>query len=329
MALRCPLVCVEGFPGSHGFAFSYDVLAQQGVLQLLLARGFDLVVVGLDEGTAPLEENANVVEACLAEVAQQTPLPVTLLGWSMGGLLCRLALCAIEARGEAHAVTALITWDTPHRGSVTQLGVQWLVSHFAPKHPALLPDATQVDSPANREMVMLSLQPDGSAAVDPRRAALLKKLAWPQRPRRVLLSCGRGGGGRDLRPGEVLVHWHAKDHQDIWLRTMGGKRPVGEGTWGGESPPALEVPDQLPWDGMPGARGSYPAQAAGLLQALAGGAVHPLQAPLTCQVPGSRSGAGRGGARSGEPDRLRHRSAPFGHRRAGGRGRDRPDRGAV
>ncbi len=284
-ALRCPLVCVEGFPGAHGFAFSHDVLAQQGVLQVLLARGFDLVVVGLEDGTAPLEENAAVVEACLAEVAARTSLPVTLLGWSLGGLLCRLALCAIEARGEEHAVTALVTWDTPHRGSVTQLGVQWLVSHFASRHPALMPHATQIDSPANRQMDMLCLQPDGSAGVDPRRAALLDKLAWPQRPRRVLLSCGRGGGGRDLRADEVLVHWHAEGHGEIFLRTMGGGRPVGEGDWEGESPPALEVADQLPWDGMPGARGSYPAQAAGLLRALAGGVVHPVQAPPTCQVP--------------------------------------------
>jgi hypothetical protein len=65
-ALRCPVVCVEGFPGGHGFAFSHDVLAQHGVLDTLLARGFDLVAVGLDEGTKALEENAAVVEACLA-----------------------------------------------------------------------------------------------------------------------------------------------------------------------------------------------------------------------------------------------------------------------
>jgi cytochrome P450 len=134
-------------------------------------------------------------------------------------------------------------------------------------------------------MDMLCLQPDGSAGVDPRRAALEERLAWPQQPRRVLMSCGRGSGGQDLPADQVLVHWHAGGHGDIHLRTMGGARPVGEGSWDGNSPPALEVPGQLAWDGMPGARGSYPAQAAGLLRALAGGAVHPIQAPATCQVP--------------------------------------------
>lgn len=284
-ALRCPLVCVEGFPGGHGFAFSHDVLAQHAVLDTLLARGFDLVAVGLDDGTKSLEENAAVVEGCLAEVGRRTPLPVALLGWSMGGLLCRLALGGIESRGEAHAVTTLLTWDTPHRGAVTQLGVQWLVSHFAPKHPSLMPDASQLDSPANREMDLLCLQPDGSAGPDPRRDALIEKLIWPKQPRRVLLSCGRGSGGCDPRPGEVLVHWHAEGHGNIHLRTMGGTLPVGEGSWDGQSPPVLEVPGELAWDGMPGARGSYPAQAAGRLLMLGGGAVHPIQAPATCQVP--------------------------------------------
>jgi cytochrome P450 len=284
-ALRCPLVSVEGFPGGHGFAFNYDVLAQQGVLDSLLARGFDLVALDLDDGTRALEENAAVVEACLAEVAQRTPLPVTLLGWSMGGLLCRLALAGIEARGEEHAVTTLLTWDTPHRGAVTQLGVQWLISSFAPLHPALVPYASQIDSPANREMVTLDLRGDGSVGIDPLRAALVQRLAWPQRPRRVLLSCGRGSGGQDLRPDEVLVHWYAAGEGDIHLRTMGGSRPVGEGSWAGHTPPALEVSGQPAWDSMPGARGSYPAQAAGLLQMLAGGSVHPVQAPFTCQVP--------------------------------------------
>lgn len=284
-ALRCPLVVVEGFPGGHGFAFSHDVLAQHGVLDTLRARGFDLVAVGLDDGMRPLEENAAVVEACLAEITRRTPLPVTLLGWSMGGLLCRLALSAIEARGEEHAVTTLVTCDTPHRGSVTQLGVQWLVDRFAPLHPALAPHAAQLDSPANREMDLLCLQPDGSAAIDPRRTALVNKLTWPRQPRRVLISSGRGTGGRDLRPGQMLVHWHAEGDGGIHLRAMGGTHPVGEGGWDGHSPPALNVSGELAWDGMPGARGSYPAQAAALLQTLAGGAVHPIQAPATCQVP--------------------------------------------
>lgn len=252
-AVRCPLLCVEGFPGGHGFAFSHDMLAQQGVLDTLRGRGFDLVVLGLEDGTRPLGENAPVVEACLAEVATRTTLPVSLLGWSMGGLLCRLALSAIEGRGEEHQVTTLVTWDTPHRGCVTQLGVQWLVSRFASAHPALQPHARVIDSPANREMVILMLQGDGEARVDPRRTALIETLSWPQQPRRVLLSCGQGGGrdGRargDVRAGQVLAHWHSDGGGEIHLRAMGGTQPVGEGSWNGVARRRSSSPTG--WPGM-------------------------------------------------------------------------------
>ena len=97
-ALRAPLVAVEGFPGGHGFLFSHDVLAQHGLLAELQARGYDLVVVGLQDGKRSLRANAEVVCACLREVAKRTELPVTLLGWSMGGLLARIALAQMATQ---------------------------------------------------------------------------------------------------------------------------------------------------------------------------------------------------------------------------------------
>ena len=134
-ALRCPLVVVEGFPGGHGFVYSHDVLAQHGLLASLQGLGHDLVAVGLDDGLRSLQENAGVVRAALAEVEARTELPITLAGWSMGGLLARIAVVAAERGGEAHRVETLLTWDTPHRGTMTQLGVQWFVQSFADGTP--------------------------------------------------------------------------------------------------------------------------------------------------------------------------------------------------
>jgi cytochrome P450 len=285
-ALRCPLICVEGFPGGHGFAYSHDLLAQHGVLDALLARGFDLVVVGLEDGLRPLAENAAVVAATLAEIGPRTPLPATLVGWSMGGLLARLALGELERRGEPHQVSTLVTWDTPHRGAVTPLAVQWLLGHFSAAHPALAPAAAQLDAPANREMLLLGLADDGTIGLDPRRAELLGALTWPAGPRRVLVSSGRGSGGADLPPpGAVLAHWTTPAGDAIHLRAMGAQTAVGEGSWGSVQGPALWVQGHPALDGVPGSRGAYAAQAAGLLTALGGGEVHPVQAPATCQIP--------------------------------------------
>ncbi len=284
-SLRCPLVVVEGFPGRHGFLFSYDVVAQHGVLSSLQARGHDLVVVGLEDGTRRLAENAGVVEAVLDEVSTHTGLPVTLLGWSMGGLLARIAVASMEARGEPHRVETLVTWDTPHRGTMTQLGVQWFVEHFAAAHPALAAQQALVASPANREMDMLVLAPQGGIEVDPRREDLLAGLSWPQQPRRVLVSSGRGDGSCSLRPGQVLAHWSGPAEDEISLRALGGPEAVASGSVGGHAPPPLHAPAGVNWDGTPGGREPYVGRVAAILVDLAGGRITPARPPSTCVVP--------------------------------------------
>jgi cytochrome P450 len=284
-SLRCPLVVVEGFPGGHGFLFSHDVLAQQGLLGSLQALGHDLVVVGLADGTRSLLKNAAVVEAALAQVSTHTDLPVTLLGWSMGGLLARIAVAAIEGRGEPHRVQTLLTWDTPHRGSMTQLGVQWFVANFAAAHPAFAPYRQLLQSSANREMDMVVVGPEGVVGTDPLRETLVASLTWPERSRRVLLSSGRGDGGQTLKPATVLAHWHRGEHDEICLRTPGGAEPAAAGSLGGQTPPPLQLPGELSWDGMPGGREAYVAEVATLLTDVAGGRFSPAVPPSTCTVP--------------------------------------------
>lgn len=284
-ALRCPLVVVEGFPGAHGFLFSHDVVAQQGVLAALQGLGHDLVVIGLDDGTRPLRENAAVVKAGLARVAVETELPVTLLGWSMGGLLARIALAELEAGEEQHRVETLVTWDTPHRGTMTQLGVQWFLANFARLHPAIEPQQKLVASSANRELDMLVLGPDGTPETSPERQALMTGLTWPQRPRRVLLASGRGDGVSSLDPGQVLLYWRGADSSEICLRALGDAGPMATGSLGAEMPPALEVKGQPGWDGMPGGREDYVAAVAILLSDLVGGQFTPARPNSTCTVP--------------------------------------------
>ncbi len=289
-ALRCPLVVVEGFPGDHGFAFSWGVLAQQGVLARLQASGRDLVVVGLDDGLRSILENTAVVKECLSVLAARTALPMTLLGWSMGGLICRLALSELERDGTPHGVDTIVTWDTPHRGSVTQLGVQWLVAHLADELPALARFRTLLGSVANQEMDRVWLDGDGVPQVSPHRAALLERLAWPSAPRRILVASGRGDGEVTVRPGHVLVDWHAGERGRIVLRAAGGERPIAEGSWAGRELPPLQsaslVAAGLPAvsDGVPGGREDYPGQAAAVLASVAADP-HAPAPPLTCTVP--------------------------------------------
>ena len=225
------------------------------------------------------------MQAALTQVKARTDLPITLVGWSMGGLLARIAVAAAERAGEAHRVETLLTWDTPHRGTMTQLGVQWYVQSFAARHPALGLQQRLLGSPANREMDMLVVDGAADAREDPARTALVAKLAWPEGPRRILLASGRGDGQSSLEAGQLLMRWHCENHGEIALCALGGDEPVASGEIDEEHPSPLVVTGQPSWDGAPGGREPYVEQVASLLVDLEGGRVHPAHRPLTCTIP--------------------------------------------
>ena len=283
-ALRCPLVVVEGFPGGHGFGFSAGVLAQHGVLDQLRAAGHDLVVLGLDDGLRSILENAAVLKAALSLVAERTALPVTVLGWSMGGLIARVALAELEDDGARHRVATLVTWDTPHRGTITQLGVQWLVAHLGAELPALAASGRLLSSVANQEMDVVWLDASGAPQQSPHRRALLERLRWPRQPRRVLISSGRGDGAETLAAGSTLVHWDGGERGEIVLRAAGSGHPIAEGRFAGRALPPLPGDVIAALDGAPGGREGYPGQAAAVLDAVAPGTAE-ARVPMTCTVP--------------------------------------------
>src|SRR5208283_3551301 len=95
-----PLIMVEGFPGSHPCDYLYDTLDQQGTATALRAAGYDLVIVGLDQGADEIQRNAQVLIACLREAMRRTDAPLVVGGMSMGGLVSRFALAEMETRGE-------------------------------------------------------------------------------------------------------------------------------------------------------------------------------------------------------------------------------------
>ncbi|HWF55787.1 MAG TPA: cytochrome P450 [Solirubrobacteraceae bacterium] len=285
--LRCPLIVVEGFPGGHGFDFSVGVLAQHGVLDALRTAGFDLVVLGLDDGLRSILDNAAVLRACIAEVMARTALPLSVLGWSMGGLIARVALADMEAERIDHHVTLLVTWDTPHRGTITQLGVQWFVAHLAAELPALAPFQQQLQSVANQEMDIIWLDAAGAPEESPHRRAFLQRLRWPQAPRRVLVACGRGDGLRTLNPGHLLVDWDGGERGQVVLRAAGGEAPIAEGSWGARPLPTLPGDTLGALDGVPGGREAYAADVAAVLAAVVLDPPAPPSspAPSTCTVP--------------------------------------------
>ncbi len=289
--LRHPLIMVEGFPGGHPADYLYDTLDQQQTASALRAAGYDIVLVGLDQGMDRIQRNADVLVSCLREAMRRTEAPLVVGGMSMGGLISRYALAAMETRGEDHRTAVFLTVDTPHGGTYTSLAAQWFVHAFRPYLPALGGYAAQLDSPANQQFDLWWLH-DGVAGTSPLRREWVRDLeavgGYPERPRRLAISSGRGDGVREAPPGAQLLGWAGEPwvSAQTWTLSEGGGR-VAAGSWCLAQPPqlpALALAAGVPWDGAPGGQEPYNGQVAALAAGVGCGPVtHAFD--LACTVP--------------------------------------------
>jgi hypothetical protein len=292
-AVTRPVIMVEGFPGGHPADYLYDTFDQQQTATKLRAAGYDLVIVGLDDGTDAIQRNADVLVACIREALTRTSEPLVVGGVSMGGLISRYALTAMEARGERHNAKLFLTIDTPHGGAYTSLAAQWFVQTCRAFLPALDTEAQLLDSAANQQFVLWWLH-DGVVQTSPRRTAFIDELArlgdYPQLPRRLAVSCGRGDGASTTAAGAQTLSWSGEPWISAELRTLAATGPgvIGQGSW------LLAEPPQLPglqfdaqgraWEGAPGGQDSYNGQVAALAGGVGCGAVtHAFDE--TCSVP--------------------------------------------
>lgn len=176
----------------------------------LRRRGRDVILIGFEERSASILENAETVEAAImravAEQAGNAPLAVG--GFSMGGIVTRYALARMETMRMDHRTALYFSYDSPHRGASIPVGVQ-AFSHFIP-----FPNdfARQMDSPAARQMLWQHYDKDtGKIGVAPERtefrAALDRVGGWPMIPRKIAVTNGRGDGTGlpEVKPGEVAL----------------------------------------------------------------------------------------------------------------------------
>jgi cytochrome P450 len=288
-----PVILVEGFPGGHPSDYLYELLDNSGMVHKLRFLGYDLVVVGLDDGMQPIEKNVGVLVDCIREARGRTRAPLVVGGVSMGGIISRIALAQLESNGEPHATRAYLSIDAPHGGSYTSLGVQWFVHALLAYMPGLRGYAALLDSPANQEL-MLEWLHDGGGGPSPLRAGLLKSLAavggYPRQPRKLAVACGQADGQPGSAAGATTLAWSAEPFASVTLRTLPGDPQhdvVGEGEYFLADPqglPTLTRPGALPWETAPGSLNDYNAQAAAVAGAPGCGDVADDH-PLTCGIP--------------------------------------------
>ena len=152
-----PLIFVEGFD-AHSVAPHFksnnyrinDFLAEMNEEidprstfnlndQLDNIAGYDLIFVDYGNGSDDITRNAELFKEVLRWVnAHKVPNPnngnITeknvVFGSSMGGLVTRYGLASMTKNGEITDTRLLITHDSPHRGAVVPLGIQFLLKEL-------------------------------------------------------------------------------------------------------------------------------------------------------------------------------------------------------
>ncbi|GAB2929289.1 esterase/lipase family protein [Streptomyces heilongjiangensis] len=207
-----PVLMADGFNlGKSDLKWLYTGLdgGAYPLLSELRRRGRDVILLGFDERSASILHNADtVIAAILRTSAEQLGgTPLTVGGFSMGGLVTRYALAKLETQRMDHRTALYFSYDTPHRGAVVPVGLQ-AFSHFI---PVPNPFARQMNSPAARQMLWRHHNPEtGDTGIAPERTQFLNALSqvggWPSIPRKLALANGRGDGtGLAIPPGETAL----------------------------------------------------------------------------------------------------------------------------
>ncbi|MGA5421918.1 esterase/lipase family protein [Streptomyces lavendulocolor] len=188
----------------HGLESGYPFVSE------LRRRGRDVILLGFEERSASILDNAQAAEAAIqrALAEQQGDRPMVVGGFSMGGIVTRYALARLEVQRVDHRTALYFSYDSPHRGASIPVGVQ-AFSHFIP-----FPNnfARQMSSPAARQMLWQHYDAEtGKIGVSPLRTEFLDALrqvgGWPSRPRKIAVANGRGDGVGvpEVKPGEVAL----------------------------------------------------------------------------------------------------------------------------
>jgi hypothetical protein len=272
-ALTDPVVVVEGFDLDNSMAWDelYQLLNRENLLEDLRAAGRDAVVLNFTDSTEPVERNAFVLTALLAQV-EATIAPqrdYVVIGASMGGLVARYALAWLETQGTPARARSFISFDVPHGGADIPLGLQYWLDFFQDQSTDAAYLLSRLDTPAARQLLLYhhTTPPGATGQPDPLRAGLLADFAavggWPQRPRLVAVANGSGArADQGFAAGAQLIRYEYNSflvdiRGNVWAVPDASSLRVFQGLidllWPlPDTSMNVTVSGTQPWDGAPG-----------------------------------------------------------------------------
>ncbi|WP_064696934.1 esterase/lipase family protein [Rhizobium aegyptiacum] len=215
--LTNPLLMAEGFPGGYSINTLWNIFNEQNLAQDLLAQGYDLVLIGFDDGMTYVEANAGVVMAAVQYAINMTSSDTELVvgGASMGGLVARYALAYMETNNIPHQTSYYVSYDTPHLGASVPVGVQGFIQSvwLYTQDGSVEAPAALLNSNAAQEMLIYwvngTTYTDITTGVSPLRANLSNNLSangnFPKQPTLLGVSNGATDGTLNGTPASDYV----------------------------------------------------------------------------------------------------------------------------
>ncbi|MET9530979.1 hypothetical protein ABZY02_10450 [Streptomyces sp. NPDC006649] len=208
-ALTRPVILADGFnsgPSNRDLLWEHLDSGAYAFLTELRHRGHDVVLLGFNERSASILDNAGTVsEAILRAISErQGDTPLAVGGLSMGGLVTRYALAKLEHDMVDHQTAVYFSYDSPHRGAWIPIALQ-AFAHYIRKLDSRFSD--QMNSPAAQQLLSQHIQEwEDTPTPSHQRAEFLDALRavgdWPQRPRKIAVANGVGTGtGNGIEPG--------------------------------------------------------------------------------------------------------------------------------
>ncbi|MEZ0070968.1 hypothetical protein [Planotetraspora sp. GP83] len=208
-----PVIMADGFnTGPSTPEFSWNVLQFSGhpFIGELRQRRKDVILLGFTERSASILDNAETAIAAIHEAIARRmgDHPLTVGGFSMGGLVTRYALAKLETQRMDHQTRLYFSYDSPHRGAWIPIALQ-AFAHYIRRLDSRFSD--QINSPASRQLLWQHIAEWKDAPATARErveflAALERVGGWPRIPRLIGVANGVGSGeGNGIKPGQTAV----------------------------------------------------------------------------------------------------------------------------
>ncbi|QHI68585.1 esterase/lipase family protein [Tichowtungia aerotolerans] len=229
--LNCPVFVVEGFDMNNDMDWDvlYNILNKESLVETLRAYGRDLVVLDFDDATADIFGNAYLAIEAIQYInssRRSSSDKFTVIGASMGGLVTRRALAAMDKYPYSYGYSDVNTWisfDSPQTGANIPLGVQNYFDFFggfAGSYSQLAVAREyrdKIDSVAAQQMLLCHYRcTDSLAGESPYYSESfwnsMNSYGYPTSCKTIAISNGSGYGTKQpFYPGQQVIQWHYDD----------------------------------------------------------------------------------------------------------------------